>query len=180
MNRSLLRLLALLLPLVGLGGTWAWTHVRAQQGTEWDVPIMGYDPRDLLRGHYIVFRYDWPGLERTIDPSSSYELCLTGNAPTITRVGFLDANGMSCPNPIRASDAGSDTARSPGLSGGILYVPQVEAPRLEKKLADPAQQGVVRIRVRGDGHITPLSITFRPRPAALPPPVVTAPSEGMP
>ena len=49
MNRSALRAVALVLPLLGLAGTWTWTHVRAQQGTEWDVPIAGYDPRALLR-----------------------------------------------------------------------------------------------------------------------------------
>jgi hypothetical protein len=174
-NRSFLGLLTLALPLVGLGGTWAWTHVRAQQGAEWDVPIMGYDPRDLLRGHYIVFRYDWPGLEREVVPSYVTELCLVGNAPAISRTTSHNGNAAFCRNPVRASDGGSDWGRGAGLSGGILYVSQQEAPRLEKKLADPRQQGLVRIRLREDGHITPLRISFRPRPAALPSPAVSVP-----
>lgn len=173
MNRSLLRLLVLLLPLVGLGGTWAWTHVRAQRGTEWDVPVMGYDPRDLLRGHYIVFRYEWPGLDATVDPASAYQLCLTGDSPAIARVNSFDGDDASCPNRVRAAAGGSTARAGSGLSGGILYVPQEQAANLERRLADRGQQGVVRIRVRQDGHITPLYITFRPRPEPLPTPAVT-------
>ena len=161
MNRSALRLLAMVLPLAGLGGTWIWTHVRAQQGTEWDVPVTGYDPRDLLRGHYIVYRYAWPGLdERKVDIYSA-ELCLIGTAPRIERtVAIAEAPG-GCRNPVRAAEVGADMLRNSGLAGGILYVPQTQARPLERKLADPRYQGVVRIRVRDDGHVTPLRITFR-------------------
>lgn len=173
MNRSLVRLMALVLPLIGLGGTWLWAHIRAQQGTEWDVPVSGYDPRDLLRGHYIVYRYDWPRLEAQGDMAFVRELCLIGNAPVIVRVTVTDWRAGPCRNPVRAS--GTDMRRGGSLAGGILYVPQQEAARLERKLADPQQQGIVRIRVRGDGYITPLRITFRPRPASAVPSPTAAP-----
>lgn len=175
MTRATFRLFALALPLLGLAATWAWTHVRAQQGTEWDVPVMGYDPRDLLRGHYIVYRYDWPGLDPKADLYSASELCLMGTAPRILRTEVGPLDGGPCANRVAAFDQGSSAARGNGLDGGILYVPQTEASRLERQLADPAQQGMVRIRVRSDGHITPLRITFRPRPVApLPAPSATA------
>ena len=40
-------------------GGWGWTHVRAQQGTEWYVPVSATGPRASLRGRYLAFRYDW-------------------------------------------------------------------------------------------------------------------------
>lgn len=45
------------LPLIGLGAIWRMTAYRAAQGEEWLVPVTGYDPRDLLKGHYVQFQY---------------------------------------------------------------------------------------------------------------------------
>ncbi|HEY6814301.1 MAG TPA: GDYXXLXY domain-containing protein [Croceibacterium sp.] len=156
-----LRALSLALPLLGLAATWGYTHVRAQQGTEWDVPIAGYDPRDLLRGHYVVFTYDWPVSERVSELVYARELCIQGTAPTIDRVTFGD--GRACGNPVRAYDYSDDFGG--GITTGRLYVSQAEGARLQEQLTDPALQGTVHIRLRADGHITPLRISFRPRPA---------------
>jgi hypothetical protein len=158
MNRSALRAAALVLPLLGLAATWTLTHVRAQQGIEWDVPIAGYDPRDLLRGHYVIYTYEWPGLEDSGSWRYAGELCISGTAPAIERVTGGDP---ACANPARALDY-SDSPDG-GLFTGRLYVPQAEGARLEKQLADPRLQGTVRIRLREDGYITPLRISFRPR-----------------
>ena len=159
MNRRIASALALLLPLAGLGGIWAHAHVRAQQGTEWDVPIGGYDPRDLLRGHYVVYQYEWPGDSvRDEDLPYAGEACLTGTAPTITNVTLTEP-GLPCEHRVRGSyDFG---AAEGGLVGGRLFVDQQEGKRLEAQLRDPSLQASVRIRVREDGHITPLRITVR-------------------
>ena len=170
MNRRLLGALALVLPLAGLGAGWGMTHVRAQQGTEWDVPIMGYDPRDLLRGHYVIYTYDWPGLEGLERWARHGDLCIHGTAPRIERTTLgIDAQ---CANPVRGHAYSDDLAG--GLFTGRLYVSQAEGTRLERQLRDPKLQGMVRVRLRDDGHITPLRITFRPRPPA--PAVLAAPT----
>ena len=75
-----LRIAALALPLIALCASWGFTHYKAQQGTIWAVPISGYDPRDLLRGHYVVYRYDWPGLSNSEDRSYVSELCIKGKS----------------------------------------------------------------------------------------------------
>lgn len=160
MKRSALGQFALILPLAGFAALWGWTHHRAQQGMDWDVPVQGYDPRDLLRGHYITFQYDWPGLRRASLPVTGWsELCLVGQAPVIDRV-FVPA-GQSCLNYVRADDLGSYDPT--GLVTGQLYVPQDKAAGLEEKLRDLRLQGLVRFRLRDDGHVTLLSISFRPR-----------------
>ena len=159
MNGRIASALALLLPLAGLGGIWANAHIRAQQGVEWDVPIQGYDPRDLLRGHYVIYSYDWPRSD-VVEGELPYvgELCLIGTAPTITRVTLIQ-QGQSCENKVRGSyDFG---AAEGGLVSGRLFVDQQEAQRLEAKLRDTNLLATVRIRVREDGHITPLTINFR-------------------
>lgn len=166
MKRRLFETVALMLPLAGLCGLWVNSHLASQRGTLWDVPVQGYDPRDLLRGHYITYSYEWPGLPD--DAAGSTRLCISGTAPVIEKVTALDsasddASGV-CANPVRAGvDTKSDIR---GLETGILYVPQARASELEKKLADPKLQGIIRIRVREDGLITPVDMRFRPRPAA--------------
>jgi hypothetical protein len=158
-HRTLLRLATLALPLLGLGGAWAIAHSRAQQGTEWEVPVAGVDPRDLLRGHYIVYRYRWPGLPEGTAPGTTRELCLAGTPPRIEAVTPVDG---SCAHPVREPGPGR------GLSTGRLYIPQDKALGLERQLAEPSLQGVLRMRVRADGQITPLALEFRPRPEPVP------------
>jgi len=57
----LARLAAVAVPLLGLTALWVQSDRTYHTGTEWEVPIAGYDPRDYLRGHYVEFSYDWPG-----------------------------------------------------------------------------------------------------------------------
>lgn len=178
MNRRLLTALALAMPLGGLAAGWAQTHQAAQQGVEWEVPIAGYDPRDLLRGHYVLYRYDWPGaLAGEADLAYQPALCIQGKAPVIARVTAL-GNGL-CRQIVRAAGGFGDPEG--GVAQGRLYVSQAEGRRLEGKLFDPRLQAAVRIRVREDGHLTPLRLVFRPRaavpeqPSPTPPPITVAP-----
>ena len=153
---------ALALPLIGLGASWAVTHYKAQQGTEWDVPIRGYDPRDLLRGHYITFQYDWPGLTREGDGFAYIEtLCIKGTAPAITRTS-QPKSGSAPPSDCAAiAKASRWDEGGNGLGNGMFYVPQTKAGDYERKLRDPKQQGVMRVRIREDGRVRPISLTFR-------------------
>lgn len=153
MNRALFHAAVLAVPLLGLAGLWLNTDRAGRQGTEWDVPIQGYDPRDLLQGHYVEFRYDWPSFDPKPDQSGyGFDgLCLIGAPPVLERV---EVDAKPCTALIRKEDQ----------HGGRLYASQAEALRLQKELWDQRQQGVVRIRLRPDGRAIPLGITFRPRP----------------
>jgi uncharacterized membrane-anchored protein len=50
---------ALLLPLVALVLLIVRAELVLKQGRRWTVAITGYDPRDLIRGHYLQFRLKW-------------------------------------------------------------------------------------------------------------------------
>jgi len=166
--------LALLLPLVGLGLIWLQAERESDQGSEWDVPIAGYDPRDLLRGHYVQFRYDWPAVEENDIPTwygSQTGLCITGEAPTIEKVEIVDrAEYDRSSAPVCAATARVNPWSEEGEDGLVrdrIYVPQEAARDYETKLANPELQGIVRIRINNSGFITPLSLRFRPRPAEI-------------
>jgi hypothetical protein len=156
----IMRLAGGILPLVGLAGIWGWTDHLSRQGTEWDVLIVGYDPRDYLRGHYVEYSYDWP----YVDPVGRRLefLCLEGEAPVIKAARQIEDNAglADCLHPVRANPAGVYGPAS--LERGRLYVGQDRARRFEQGLGNREQRGLIRIRLRDDGTITPIDIRFRP------------------
>lgn len=187
MSRAL-RLAVFVLPLAGLAMLWGWSDHLSRQGTDWDVPVMGYDPRDILRGHYVEFRYDWPGIDEENLAQPLASLCLTGSAPAIIRAERAEGAALAaCAHPVRANPDGVYGMES--LRQGRLYVGQDRARQLDAGLRDMGQRGIVTIRQRGDGTITPLDIRFRPlttaeqaareaeqqRAGELPPPPAIAP-----
>lgn len=169
--RRFLLPLALLLPSMGLGLIWLQTERLSHQGTDWDVPITGYDPRDLLRGHYVQFRYDWPAVRENEIPTwsgSRRNLCITGTSPRIERAELQNSTRSGKEGATPGCDA---TAKvnpwseegDDGLVRDRIYVPQQSARDYQAKLANPQLQGIVRIRINTSGFITPLSLSFRPR-----------------
>lgn len=171
MNRRIIGFVVVALPVLALAGTWVSAHRTAQQGVDWDVPVRGYDPRDLLRGHYIRYEYDWPYAQPKGEEELGFDVggygpvCLIGKAPVLRLAKPLshsdDEKGCDAvvrPNEWRESD-GED-----GAHRDRLFVPQTQAAGLESRLRDEKQQGVIRIRVRADGVATPQSLSFRPRP----------------
>lgn len=152
------RLLAAILPLAGLAGLWAMSVQTYNQGTEWEVPIQGYDPRDILRGHYVEFGYDWPGIDDA-PFGGPQSLCLEGTAPRITRV-TVRAEGVPCAHPLTVPKGGVYGASA--LSRGRLYLGQARAEAMQQQLRSRDQRGIVTIRQREDGSFTPIAIRFRP------------------
>ena len=52
-------LIILFIPLFYLIGWSLFLNHQRAQGTDIKVSITGYDPRDLLSGHYIAYQIDW-------------------------------------------------------------------------------------------------------------------------
>lgn len=151
------RLAAFALPLAGLAMLWGWSDRLSRQGTDWLVPVTGYDPRDLLRGHYVQFSYDWPGLDSETFEGPA-ELCLQGAAPRLERV-TRPAPGSPCAHLARAADA--DSGYPMGLQMGRVYIAQTRSAELTLKLGDADLRGFVVLRQREDGTVTPRELRFR-------------------
>lgn len=156
------RLAMLSLPLLGLAALWGWSDHLSRQGDEWEVPIMGYDPRDILRGHYVEFTYDWPGLDEGAWSEPLDALCLTGSAPVIERaMRTSEAELAACAHPVRVSGGG--VYGTEALRRGRLYAGQRRAGELDKALRDQSQRAFVRFRLAPDGTLMPLDIVLRAR-----------------
>ncbi|MEM6585863.1 MAG: GDYXXLXY domain-containing protein [Pseudomonadota bacterium] len=165
----------LVLPVAGLGALWWQSEDLSRQGTDWEVPIQGYDPRDLLRGHYVEFRYDWPirpvdadgaqAIEGAFRPTPQINhLCLIGDPPLIAEaIAFDDPTDPlfeQCEHKLSVQPGSVYGYAS--LSQGRLYVGQDRALELEENLRETDQRGLVTFRQREDGVLTPLDIRFRP------------------
>lgn len=160
---TLILLVCLLLPLIGLGYSWMQSHRAAQRGIVWEVPVEGYDPRDLLRGHYVQFNYRWKGINAEGGGFTSYSasnLCLSGNAPAINQVEETGTDPANCPKGHFIS--GSSRVAQGGLDRGRLYVPQTAGAGYERQLADPKLSGFIRVRVDNNGALNPVEMIFRP------------------
>jgi len=164
--RRLISAALIALPLVGLGYLWYQTAQKTNQGTEWDVPVTGYDPRDLLKGHYVEYRYQWPrdpAQDTASAPDPANILCIHGKAPTITSVGRYygtEEPKANCEALLHAPSIFYGAAPQTGR----LYVSQAEATRLQAQFADSKQQPILRFRLRPDEVITPLRLSFVPKP----------------
>lgn len=154
------RLAAAVLPLLGLGALWAQSDRTYNTGTDWEVPVAGYDPRDYLRGHYVEFSYDWPDLNFWATGPGPEALCIEGTAPRIERV-TLSKSDATCAHLLRADRSGRHVYSDP-LGNGRLYIGQERTRQLQEQLQNRDQRGIVTIRQREDGSFTPVSIRFRP------------------
>ena len=153
------RLAAVVAPVLGLAALWLQSDRTYNSGTDWEVPIMGYDPRDYLRGHYVEFSYEWTWIGSGDVNLSGDGFCLIGQAPRLDGVKELKPSEV-CPHPLRAD--GSTIYGRDGLMHGRLYIGQDRAAQLEEELRNRDQRGIVTIRQREDGSFTPISIRFRP------------------
>ena len=81
---------ALLLPIVAFAGLVIRAELLRASGPVFHVAIAGYDPRDLLQGHYLRYRLQWPGEGACNDATCC--LCLrTSGAHTKVECGVADA-----------------------------------------------------------------------------------------
>lgn len=159
--------LALILPVILLGLQWMQARSDAAQGTIWFIPVTGYDPHDLLRGHYVMLGHKWPGLPDDIYPQG---LCIKGEAPYIKVVSELivvddDPKDEGCDSIVLQR---YDYNRDDALRVTRLYADREKAQRIEKQLAN-GREGILAARIRPDGVIVPLY--FKEKPPPPPPPV---------
>lgn len=57
------------------------TNMHKRADNEYRFAIEGYDPRDLLRGHYLTFRYTWPEDTQETDADCA---CIQGQPDDFT------------------------------------------------------------------------------------------------
>lgn len=129
--------LAVLVPILGLVALIARAELLLRAGQAFRVAITGYDPRDLLHGHYLQYAYafDWQG-QSTCGVGANGAVVLTpGCCVCLTRGSSHDA-------PPAARQLACDDARACDgwlHSAGLVpphryFIPEQHAQRLEAAL----------------------------------------------
>jgi len=152
-SRSLL--LALALPIVAVGLMIGRGELTTRTGRPYLLSIHGYDPRDLVRGHYLTyridFRWDEPG-ERCTSAACCY--CLNGPAGAEPQVVKL-----SCGAAMRC-DASFPEAELDHLQQ--FFVPEDMGYPLERAIRSRKAQLLVRVSPGGSVVIQDLLLDGRP------------------
>lgn len=168
---------AIALPILGLVGGALFAWQQGAQGSSWDVPVRGYDPRDLLRGHYVQFQYEGDVAPGTQSPapidSKDWALCLSGpsNAP---RVQFVHHEAALSCRAVGKEFTGHEGLRfrnigegGAPLAYGRFFVPEEDALLLDTLLRDPDLKIRVTITVTDKGQVTPRDILIEGVPYHL-------------
>lgn len=168
-----LTLIAVLVPVLGLAALVGRAEYASSHGPVWTIPIEGYDPRDILHGRYLEYRYrlHWQGLDGCgAQPDGGHEL-VSGCCVCLTRNG---ADGfdpfvrqVSCEPP---TDACESTMRSDAMMGPQRYfVPEDHAPSLESALRSHDAAVELTAAPTGEPAVRELLLDRRPWREAFPP-----------
>lgn len=148
MSQRLL-LVAVVFPILGLLALIGRAELNLESGAQWELPISGYDPRDLLSGHYLRYQYqfEWSrvptcGSGDVIDPACC--LCLqprpASREPLVRSVRCEALDG--CLSWLRGGDVAGEQR---------YFVPAERAAELEQALRD--HDASLRVAITDDGTL---------------------------
>lgn len=166
--RKILLGFALALPVIGLLGAVTLSATQEKTSKKFTIPIVGYDPRDLLRGQYLQFRYVLPdSIPDNIAFEAGHEkgVCLDDTGGTLKATPVTDTK---CPYYVRLWDAREGTLASvainttPSLSGRF-FLPEGNAKAVQNLLRDKAHKLDVIAYTKG-GTLVPTMLLIDGKP----------------
>lgn len=161
MNSKIALVVALMIPIVALTATALQKAQQRATGVEVTLPIEGFDPRDLLSGHYLTYQIDYgihtgcPTQETVVD------LCLEpiraiypqGERPTHCHVflrGYCDSSSAFLVENLNR-----------------FYIPEQYATELDRRVRDKQGSLVLSVDNAGNAIIKDLLIDGEPWKTAV-------------
>ena len=129
---------ALLLPIVAFTGLVVRAELLRASGSVFHVAIAGYDPRDLLQGHYLRYRLQWPA-DGACD-GATYCLC-------------LQVSGVHTKVECSAANAACDAQLSRQMvdQEREFFIQEDAGPALEQAIRHG--QGTIALNVTPNGQV---------------------------
>jgi uncharacterized membrane-anchored protein len=154
MNQRGWLIVALVLPILALG-TSAWLKsAQRDSGVEVILPIEGFDPRDLLSGHYLTYRVDYGVANGCTDQNAQASVCLR---PT----RGMYAEGELPPDcTLFIHGQCDDNVFTAGIER--FYIPEDRAAALEDKVRGNKGELVLSVDAGGNAAIRDLLIDGKP------------------
>jgi len=154
-------LIIVLIPFFLLCLLIARAEYHLSMGTQWDFAITGYDPRDLLRGHYLRFRldYDWQTSQKQCVDNSNCAYCLSDIGNKAPKVHIVDtAIAKQCDGYMHYGERQAPLNR--------FYIPETQAALAEDLLrqAQSDNSAYLRLSINKEGiaQIVDLIIEGKP------------------
>jgi hypothetical protein len=158
MTRKTTLALALAIPILVLAALVVRGEAGLRSGRPWVLRMRGYDPRDLLRGHYLSYRIDWGGggLEERCTVTACC-ICLRAAPGSPSLVP--DASKVSC-DETASCDSWFPEDQLDRLRE--FYIPEGRGPELERALRDRQAELSIRVSPRGGVVVEDMLIDGRP------------------
>lgn len=140
--------LALLFPILMLLALIAYKKYILTFGQEVTLAISGYDPRDILSGHYLIYTVEYPvGKICTDKTVESGYVCLDPK-------GFSAELPAECKIPIRG------TCKYGRFEAGIekFYIPEDKAQILDNNIRGKRASIVISVTPKGQAQVKDLLI----------------------
>lgn len=151
MMRRFWMIAALALPIAGLAGSAAWHEWQLSGAKEWRIPVTGYDPRDLLAGHYAQYRFAWQVEGKgELCRDGDCVLCLEGRGGTV--IASARPKADQCANRVDPDASAIRIAwhASTGMiASGRVFVPERDAARITGLLTNGNAILVARLSRQG-------------------------------
>lgn len=162
MKQRLVLILALLVPIAALAANVWWHQQQRLVGEEVILPISGFDPRDLLSGHYLTYQIDY-GIEpecTNIESKTPINICLS------PQLAWYSGDYVPASCEVFIHGYCDQLQR---FSAGIerFYVPEKYAKLLEDKVRDNQGKLVLTVDRQGNAAIRDLLIADQPWKQAI-------------
>ena len=156
-KRSLLEW-SLFLPILGIALLMLQSGMNARDGQSFRVPIEGFDPRDLIHGHYINFRYDLSSTEKVRDelPDGAI-LCLNREGKSVRMSAGLAGR-------LAHAECAARIPVSKLLGAQRYLIPEADARALEAQLRNGETQASVDLIIQDNGDTSLGMLYFDDRP----------------
>lgn len=145
-------LFVLALPFLAMLYMIGFNELNYRNHDAYRVEIIGYDPRDLLTGHYLTFQYKWPeNAKGDCIANKECFACFSGPADKPDIV-FLDKSAAkNCPAALELQSAYASTTRpQPPYNLARYNVSELQAPELDKLLRQQSAKFEVGVIVYPD------------------------------
>ena len=144
---------ALIFPILCLAGFVLWNAWVATQGQKLTLPIRGFDPRDLLAGHYLAYRIEY-GFDSLCTGSKNQHEKTTYICFAPKKILGARPQSSECRKYLKG------VCKNGRFQTGLdrFYIPEKHARRLEQAVVNKKGAVVLSLNGIGGAAITDLLI----------------------
>ena len=163
-KKSSMFIIVLIIPFLVLMGLNMNAAVKQSSGSIWKIKITGYDPRDLLYGHYLVYRYDFnlsEDSEQVLKTINSNDLCLCLNSsktgsidPVVQPMSCKQAEEKMCSSVIKGYNHYGGLALNNDGPSERYFIPEKDSLLLESALRKGEKEFHIELVAHNDRSVS--------------------------